>query len=200
MFDTLTWDYQAPPSVSCVVCRHGNLSHPFFSYTPFSVTPTSPLPQNAQNFEYCGTSRLYCRSITRRRIPHNAVYHTLMFHVSIHLRVACSGVTTMQCLDNPLVHCVVTAALFFLHSVTRATFIVVQITVYSDKMILFWRHDVAFDSNTTVHDGDVQLDDVFQVKFSMDENTTLADLLALNLHNFEDEVRLHHLYQFIKVP
>lgn len=30
---------------------------------------------------------------------------------------------------------------------------------------------------------------VIQVKFSMDENTTLADLLKLNLHNFEDEVR-----------
>ncbi len=29
----------------------------------------------------------------------------------------------------------------------------------------------------------------FQVKFTMDENTTLADLLSLNLHEFEDEVR-----------
>lgn len=28
-----------------------------------------------------------------------------------------------------------------------------------------------------------------QVKFVMDENTTLADLLNLNLHNYEDEVR-----------
>lgn len=28
-----------------------------------------------------------------------------------------------------------------------------------------------------------------QVKFVMDDDTTLADLLALNLHNFEDEVR-----------
>lgn len=27
-----------------------------------------------------------------------------------------------------------------------------------------------------------------QVKFCMDENTTLSDLLSLNLHNFEDEV------------
>ena len=92
MFDTLTWDYQAPPSVSCVVCRHGNLSHPFFSYTPFSVTPTSPLPQNAQNFEYCGTSRLYCRSITRRRIPHNAVYHTTPYTTQCrtpHTHVSC---------------------------------------------------------------------------------------------------------------
>ena len=29
----------------------------------------------------------------------------------------------------------------------------------------------------------------FQVKFTMDEGTTLADLLSLNLHEFEDEVR-----------
>ena len=28
-----------------------------------------------------------------------------------------------------------------------------------------------------------------QVKFVMDESTTLADLLSLNLHEFEDEVR-----------
>ena len=28
-----------------------------------------------------------------------------------------------------------------------------------------------------------------QVKFTMDEGTTLADLLSLNLHEFEDEVR-----------
>ena len=28
-----------------------------------------------------------------------------------------------------------------------------------------------------------------QVKFVMDEQTTLADLLALNLHDFEDEVK-----------
>lgn len=28
-----------------------------------------------------------------------------------------------------------------------------------------------------------------QVKFVMDENTTLADLLALHLHEFEDEVK-----------
>ena len=30
---------------------------------------------------------------------------------------------------------------------------------------------------------------IYQVKFVMDDETTLADLLALNLHNFEDEVR-----------
>lgn len=30
---------------------------------------------------------------------------------------------------------------------------------------------------------------IFQVKFSMDDTTTLSDLLSLNLHNFEDEVR-----------
>lgn len=29
---------------------------------------------------------------------------------------------------------------------------------------------------------------MLQVKFTMDENTTLADLLSLNLHNFEDDV------------
>lgn len=29
----------------------------------------------------------------------------------------------------------------------------------------------------------------FQVRFVMDESTTLADLLSLNLHNFEDDVR-----------
>jgi len=29
---------------------------------------------------------------------------------------------------------------------------------------------------------------LFQVKFSLSEKTTLSDLLALNLHNFEDEV------------
>jgi len=29
----------------------------------------------------------------------------------------------------------------------------------------------------------------FQVKFVMNDDTNLADLLALNLHNFEDEVR-----------
>lgn len=28
-----------------------------------------------------------------------------------------------------------------------------------------------------------------QVKFTMSEDTTLADLLQLNLHQFEDEVR-----------
>lgn len=30
---------------------------------------------------------------------------------------------------------------------------------------------------------------ISQVKFIMDEDTCLADLLALNLHNYEDEVR-----------
>lgn len=30
---------------------------------------------------------------------------------------------------------------------------------------------------------------ILQVRFVMDESTTLADLLSLNLHNFEDEVR-----------
>ena len=30
-----------------------------------------------------------------------------------------------------------------------------------------------------------------QVKFVMSEETTLADLLALNLHKFEDEVYIH---------
>ena len=30
---------------------------------------------------------------------------------------------------------------------------------------------------------------ILQVKFIMDEDTCLADLLALNLHNYEDEVR-----------
>jgi len=30
---------------------------------------------------------------------------------------------------------------------------------------------------------------LLKVKFVMDEETTLADLLKLNLHNFEDEVR-----------
>uniref|UniRef100_H2YYB5 AAA+ ATPase domain-containing protein n=1 Tax=Ciona savignyi TaxID=51511 RepID=H2YYB5_CIOSA len=34
-----------------------------------------------------------------------------------------------------------------------------------------------------------QLMQATKVKFSMDEDTTLADLLMLNLHNFEDEVR-----------
>ncbi|XP_077967769.1 dynein beta chain, ciliary-like [Styela clava] len=34
-----------------------------------------------------------------------------------------------------------------------------------------------------------QLMQATQVKFAMNENTTLADLLQLNLHNFEDEVR-----------
>lgn len=29
----------------------------------------------------------------------------------------------------------------------------------------------------------------WQVRFMMDDKTTLADLLSLNLHNFEDEVR-----------
>ena len=29
---------------------------------------------------------------------------------------------------------------------------------------------------------------ISQVKFAMDEHTTLADLLALNLHDYEDEV------------
>ena len=30
----------------------------------------------------------------------------------------------------------------------------------------------------------------------MDENTTLADLVALNLHNFEDEVRHQLVHEF----
>lgn len=29
----------------------------------------------------------------------------------------------------------------------------------------------------------------FQVKFSLDDETTLADLLALNLHKYEEEVK-----------
>lgn len=33
------------------------------------------------------------------------------------------------------------------------------------------------------------MNNAFQVKFSMDESTTLADLLVLNLHNFEEEVK-----------
>lgn len=32
-------------------------------------------------------------------------------------------------------------------------------------------------------------DFLFQVRFVMDDSTTLADLLSLNLHNFEDDVR-----------
>ena len=38
-----------------------------------------------------------------------------------------------------------------------------------------------------------QLVQVVKVKFVMSDNTTLADLLALNLHNYEDEVR-HNLH------
>ena len=30
---------------------------------------------------------------------------------------------------------------------------------------------------------------LFQVKFTLDENTTFADLLSLKLHDYEDEVR-----------
>lgn len=30
---------------------------------------------------------------------------------------------------------------------------------------------------------------ILQVRFSMDSKTTLSDLLKLNLHKFEDEVR-----------
>ena len=30
---------------------------------------------------------------------------------------------------------------------------------------------------------------ILQVRFQMDESTTLSDLLSLNLHNYEDEVR-----------
>ena len=45
---------------------------------------------------------------------------------------------------------------------------------------------VYHDLHTIFHNQAMCL---FQVKFVMDDETTLADLLSLNLHNFEDEVR-----------
>ena len=39
---------------------------------------------------------------------------------------------------------------------------------------------------------------IMQVKFNMSEETNLADLLALNLHNFEEEVLyMYYMYMYI---
>ena len=37
-------------------------------------------------------------------------------------------------------------------------------------------------------EASVSLSGLWQVRFTMDEHTTLADLLSLNLHEYEDEV------------
>ena len=56
---------------------------------------------------------------------------------------------------------------------------------------------VQYNNSTIIHVHNIQTLLYLQVKFVMSDETSLADLLALNLHNFEEEVNTCTLCTYI---